>query len=390
MAVDEETEASTLNTSGAVGDRGGNSRLKTIMHLITNFTASAGAEMMLGRLLRSATAERVVVVSLMDISERNRNLADNPNIFYFALKGGSAATLAPAILRLAKLIREQQPNVIVCWMYHAMVAGTIGAHIARHPTSVYWNVRQSLDDMASLSWSSRAAILMGKWLSGAASGVIYNSLRARDLHEVYGYSSRNRTVIPNGFDLPPAAASQPRTARRLGIAGRFHPQKDHGTFFRAAASVLKTHPDATFCAAGHGLTLDNPAVVRLISEANLPFRSIDLWGEVSDMSQFYRSIDVLVLSSRTEGFPNVIAEAMSYSKPVVTTDVGDAATVVGQAGIAVPPRRPDALAAAIRTMLDLSPHAYASVAHHARMRVEREYSLATVAQRYNDFLLAAS
>lgn len=48
------------------------------------------------------------------------------------------------------------------------------------------------------------------------------------------------------------------------------------------------------------------------------------------MPEFYQSIDLLVLSSRTEGFPNVIAEAMSFGKPIVTTDVGDAAAVAGR------------------------------------------------------------
>lgn len=386
MAVDMKLSPSQSNLAGKAKPSSRHAPLRTIMHIITNFTASAGAETMLARLLRESRTERIIVVSLLDISERNRNLADNPNVFYFPLKAGGAATFPMAILRLAQLIREHQPDLILCWMYHAMVAGTIGVRVARKRTPIFWNVRQSLDDPASLSRSSRAAITMGKWLSGTASGVIYNSYRARELHEVYGYSRRNAVVIPNGVDLPPLVQSKPREPMRIGIAGRFHPQKDHATFFHAAASVLRTHPNVKFYAAGHGLTLDNPAVRSLIAEAELPLNSIEFWGEVSDMSRFYDSIDLFVLSSRTEGFPNVIAEAMSHSKPVVTTNVGDAAALVGRAGVAVPSRRPEALASAIRAMIDLSPDEYARLARRARRRIEVEYTLAAVAQKYDEFL----
>ena len=82
----------------------------------------------------------------------------------------------------------------------------------------------------------------------------------------------------------------------------------------------------------------------MMAAAGLPEAAIELRGQVDDMAAFYRDIDVLVLSSRTEGFPNVVAEAMSHGKPVVTTDVGDAALVVGDTGVVVPPRNEQALA----------------------------------------------
>lgn len=96
----------------------------------------------------------------------------------------------------------------------------------------------------------------------------------------------------------------------------------------------------------------------------------------------------MVLSSRTEGFPNVIAEAMSYGKPIVTTDVGDAAVVAGRAGIAVPPRNPQALAEAMRAFLDLPEAEYARYARTARERIENEYALAAVSAKYSKFLTA--
>ncbi|MDK1385951.1 glycosyltransferase [Sinorhizobium sp. 8-89] len=359
-----------------------------IMHVITNFTASAGAETMLARLLHNSTDERIIVVSLMGISERNRRLADNPRVVYVSLEAASLAALTGAVLRLSRLIKKERPDVILCWMYHAMIAGTVAARVARHGAQVFWNVRQSLDDPASLTRSSRLAIAMARLLSNLPSGIIYNSARALDLHRKYGYANRNAIVIPNGFELPRLPPSPSKAAaRRIGIVGRFHPQKDHGTFFKAAASVIQTHPQAVFSAAGNGLSRDNPAVVELMAQAGLPVHAVDLRGEITDMAKFYQGIDLLVLSSRTEGFPNVIAEAMSYGKPIVTTDVGDAAAVAGNAGIAVPARDPEALAIAIRRILDLPAAEYARYARNARQRVENEYAITAITEKYAEFLM---
>lgn len=358
----------------------------TIIHVITNFTASAGAETMLARLLRISQGSRIVVVSLMGISARNRNLANNPRVSYVALGAENPTALPGAIFALAKLIRQERPTAVLCWMYHAMLAGTIAERLSRQHTSVFWNVRQSLDDPASLSGSSRLAIALARRLSHRATGFIYNSSRALELHGAYGYSNHNAVVIPNGFDLPPLPAVVVRPRNRIGIAGRFHAQKDHASFFRAAGLVSQTHPDVVFEAAGQGLSGDNPAVMQLIANADLSRSRIELKGEVSDMTSFYEGIDIFVLSSRTEGFPNVVAEAMSFAKPVVTTDVGDASAVVGDGGIAVPPRDPGALAAAMRALLDADNDTYAQYARNARQRIEREYTLPAIESKYLDFL----
>lgn len=70
------------------------------------------------------------------------------------------------------------------------------------------------------------------------------------------------------------------------------------------------------------------------------------------MPTVLNSIDVLCSSSYSEGFPNVIGEAMACGKPCVVTDVGDSARIVGESGIAVPPGDPRLLANGMRTMLD--------------------------------------
>jgi glycosyltransferase involved in cell wall biosynthesis len=189
--------------------------------------------------------------------------------------------------------------------------------------------------------------------------------------------------------LPADVKPIPKKAKTFGIVARFHPKKDFPTFFAAAAQVKATHPEARFIAAGQGVTLLNPEVTALLRRSGLAADAVDFRDEVSDMASFYRSIDALVLSSRTEGFPNVVAEAMSYGLPVATTDVGDAAIIVGDTGFVVRPRNPGALADAMCRILDLSPADYAARASKARDRVARNYTLDAVVEGYRSFMSGA-
>lgn len=356
-----------------------------IMHVITNLTASAGAETMLSRLLHASPDRQLVVVSLMGISDRNRKLVSNSAVEFHALGAMSVLGMAKSILALARLVRKHKPTAMVCWMYHAMAVGTLAQRISGLKLPVFWNVRQSLDDPASLSSSTRIALGFTRLLSAIPAGIVYNSARALDLHRDYGFRNKNSQVIPNGFDLPsPEPVRQ--AADVLGIAARLHPQKDHATFFAAAAATRRRHPGVRFIAAGAGLTPDNAEVRRMIELAGLPMEAVELRGEVADMASFYRDIDALVLSSRTEGFPNVIGEAMSYGRPAVSTDVGDAAAIIGSTGFVVPPGDEKALAEAMGRMLTLPADGYAALSKAARTRIEQNYSLGRVVQLYSDLV----
>ena len=360
------------------------------MHIITNFEASAGAETMLARLLSVAAGEPPVVVSLIGVSERNRSLAGRRDATFVSLGVRGPVSLPRAIPRLAALIRRHRPTEILCWMYHAMVLGSLAARAAGTNAPVYWTVRQALDDPAALTRSTRMAVSLARRLSRSPAGIIYNSERAMGQHAELGFSAKNSSVIPNGFALPELDERPMTTPRVFGIAARFHPQKDHATFFAAAGAVSRTKPGIRFVAAGDGVTEGSEDLLKMLADARLDRGTIELRGQVGDMSRFYRDIDILVLSSRTEGFPNVVAEAMSHGRPVVSTDVGDAGVIIGETGTVVPAGDPEALAAALGKMAELPPGQYADLARKARRRIDERYGLASVASRYDAFLRPAA
>ncbi len=356
-----------------------------ILHVVTDFSTQGGAQAMLARLL-AHSGEKAVVVALTEVSDRCRSMAANDKVEYVSLHARSPLAFPAAIWRIASLIRTHKPDVVLCWMYHAMVVGLIAEILSMRRVPVIWTVRQALDDPAAFTRSTRIAVRLSRKLSRFCAGIIYNSTRALEQHTKYGFADAHVSVIPNGFNLPDAPESRSGPARVIGLAARFHPQKDFGTFFRAFALARHTVPDLSARLAGENVTSENEALRELIAENNLPEDSVTLCGDLHDMRTFYNDIDLLVLSSRTEGFPNVVAEAMSFGRPVVTTDVGDAARIVDDARLIVPAQDVQALGQALVEAAQWSPQDYVARSQAARERIANNYSLAAIARAYDDVL----
>jgi glycosyltransferase involved in cell wall biosynthesis len=93
------------------------------------------------------------------------------------------------------------------------------------------------------------------------------------------------------------------------------------------------------------------------------------------------ALDLACSSSFSEGFSNALAEAMSCSVACVGTDVGDTATLIGDAGRTVPPNDPAALAGAIVGLLRLPPSARAELQARARAQVSENFGADALVQR---------
>jgi len=108
---------------------------------------------------------------------------------------------------------------------------------------------------------------------------------------------------------------------------------------------------------------------------------IFLLGRRKDVNDIMAASSVVVSSSRSEGFPNVIAEAMACGVTCVATDVGDSRLIIGSAGIVVPPRQPQALAEAVLTVL-FQPPASADSIPAGRARIMENFELSSMIEKY--------
>lgn len=165
-------------------------------------------------------------------------------------------------------------------------------------------------------------------------------------------------LIRNGIDLQPFNTARPSqqeergTNRPLtvGLVGRLATEKGVDLFLHAAKSVLVDLPTTKFIVIGDGP--DRAQLEALIDELDIR-ESVSMLGRSEDMPSTYAALDVLVSSSRKEGLPIAILEAMASRLPVVATAVGAVPTVVqdGSTGLLVPPGNIDALTLAIVSLL---------------------------------------
>ena len=182
----------------------------------------------------------------------------------------------------------------------------------------------------------------------------------------YGVDSDVFTPQHKAFGEPPVVA----------WVGRIDPLKDLLTLIQAAAVVHQSRPDIEFRLFGSA-----PAGNESYYQKCLDLRK-DLGLEETVVFAGYRANaalafnegDVVVLSSVSEAFPFAILEAMLCEKPVVATAVGGVPEQIKGCGIAVEPRNPEAMAAAILSLMN-NPEMSKRLGQAAREKATQEYSM---------------
>ena len=356
---------------------------------------TGGAEMMLLKVVSRLHRDRYdpLVVSLRkggDMVERFRAV---PVPLYSVDISRSAWVPLGGLLRLFAVIRQLRPDVLQGWMYHGNVAAQCAAAMLRGPVPVLWNVRAGAN-MRQEKWRTRVLVRLGGMLSHLPERIINNSATSAAAHEQrFGYRADKRLVIPNGFDTEVFRPSDearttiraelglPQTATLIGLIGRYHAEKNHLGFLQAAALLRAHHPDVVFLLAGPGVDATNVELRDQIRDLQLE-SAVRLLGRRDDMPRLTAALDVSVCCSLSEGFPNVVGEAMSSEVPCVVTDIGDCAWVVGDTGKVVAPRDSAALSAALREMVEAGAAGRRALGQRARQRVVDHFSLDAVVAMY--------
>ena len=368
-----------------------------VCHVINNLDVG-GAEMMLYKLLSRLDRARFDgrVVSLIQPGPVGAKMeALGIPVATCGMRRGWPDPISFA--RLCRHLRRIQPDVVQTWLFHADLLGGLAAKLAVPRTPVVWNIRQSsLEvgvDKRTTFWTAK---MCARLSSRIPARVIVNSQASRTINQSFGYAAGKFAVIPNGFDTDlycPSPAARlairaelglPADTSLIGIIGRYHPHKDHGTFLQAARLVAGTRSGTHFLLCGPGLEASNRDLQQRIADCHLDPAYLHLLGSRDDMPRVQASLDVAVSSSLTEGFPNAIGEAMACGVPCVVTDTGGSPEVVGDTGRIVPRQDPQALAAACSELLRLSESERQQLGARARRLVEQKFSLDRVTRQYEE------
>jgi glycosyltransferase involved in cell wall biosynthesis len=351
---------------------------------VTAGLGGGGAEAMLTRLVTAtpAVADDIAVVSLLP-AETHAGRLRAAGVGVIELDFARAAGLVAGIVRLARLIAEQRPDIVQGWMYYGDLVALVGLIMSgrRKATQLVWSIRCSTLDLRQCALGLRLVVKACTRLSACPDLVIANSAAGLESHLALGYRPRRAEVIANGIDVDeyrPDPAARSAVRQELGISkaatvlahvARVDPMKDHATFLAAMAQV----PDISALLVGAG-TENLPAahnIVRL--------------GRRDDVTRLFAAADFVVSSSSFgEGFSNVLAEGMACGLPPIATDVGDARLIMGGCGILVPPNDPAALAEAIRLLTREPVMKRAKRGARARAHIVQNFTLTRATRRWRE------
>lgn len=211
----------------------------------------------------------------------------------------------------------------------------------------------------------------------------------RRLQVELGAPSDKTRVIPNGIDVDfyGAVERRQRGGYHVGLVGRVVPIKDIKTFISMAKLLSESIPEARFYCIGptdedQGYFEDCRTLVRSLQLAD----RFEFTGR-QDVREYYRFLDVLLLTSVREAQPLVILEAHCAGVPVVSTRVGNVAELLDfDERLLASPKDPEKLAAGVQYLHDHPDEAAALVAR-SRERVRRFYDRNAVFQTYGELYL---
>jgi glycosyltransferase involved in cell wall biosynthesis len=363
-----------------------------IFHVITGLN-DGGAEAVLFRLCVNDSSNHHVVISLSNHGKYGpllRELGVEVHALYMRANRPSLVSL----FKLTRLMRSQKPDLVQTWMYHSDFFGGLAALLAG-VKAIVWGVHHStLDPYKSKQttiWIARLLAKLSWWLP---SRIILCAQRAIEAHAAMGYDTRKFRFIPNGYDLCyfkrlPMERANFRgcldlsvDVRLIGTVGRYDRYKDHFNLLQALNLLKRRSFKFKYLLVGTDLDADNFELIALLEKMDL-MDTVILLGRRGDIPTIMSAIDLHVLSSSAEAFPNVVAEAMACGTPCVVTDVGDAAYIVGETGWVVPPKNPEALANAVEGAIGMSnTPLWEERCISARDRIAKNFSIDQMVRSY--------
>jgi glycosyltransferase involved in cell wall biosynthesis len=280
---------------------------------------------------------------------------------------------ARLLLVLRRLVDGHQPDIVETHHVKSHCLVALSGVSRRHRWVAFHHGYTQTDVIV------RAQNQVDRWSLRHAGHVVTTNHRFARMLEGRGVRRNAITVLHNAVrDIRASAEDTAALRARLGLSpgervvltvGRLSHEKGQEHLIRAAAAWRDR---ARVVIAGDGP--DRPRLERLAREIGCR-DSVVFAGLTPHVAAFYSIADVFVLPSLSEGSPNALLEAMAAGLPIVATDVGGVPEIAadGVNALLVPPRDRDALARAVKTLLDDRERCQ-RLGSMAQMTVRREYT----------------
>jgi len=332
--------------------------LMKVLHLINTLSAG-GAEMHLLTLCRHLKRQNVeiVVACLREHVKNSRSLRldfEEEDIRVINLQADSRYN-SLFLGRITRVLREERPDILHT---HLPRADFAGAFARVFHSGLVWVC--SVHAIYSEDWSGRWSLPLFNLLWRRADIMLCISHAVREWLVGRGVPQDKARVIHYGIE--PEKFSEPRVNLReqwglndnavVGSIGRLEPRKGHDLLIQAMPELCMRVPSARLLIAGHDPCGYGVTLRRLIDRLGLG-EKVRLVGFQTDVVSFLNALDVFAFASSSEGFGQVVIEAMAAGKPVITSKIAPLTEIVadGETGLLVESGSPQSFASAIAQLL---------------------------------------
>jgi len=356
-----------------------------VLHLI-NTLSVGGAELHLLTLCRYLKRLGVEIkVAYLKEGQGSRSLRSDfeaAGIPVFYLKG-EGIRLVQSWLWLRRLLKQEKPDILHTHLPRADLLGFL-VHLSGFSGS--WLC--SVHGIYANHWRGRQVLLLFKPIWRRADRIIAISEAVKNwLVQGYGLVPEMVQVIHYGIE--PERYSSPFQDLRsewglggkllVGTVGRLEPVKGHDILIQAILHVVQRFPQTILLVAGHDPWGYGRVLERLVAQLGIE-KHVRFLGFQSDIPSFLHAIDVFAFASRSEGFGQVVIEAMAAGKPVVVSRIAPLTEIVadGETGLYAEPENPESFAEKILWLLSHREEAQ-NMGKRGQETVRRRFSAETMA-----------
>lgn len=326
----------------------------------------------------------VTVVSLLPTGKMGKELsADGIPVTHLDMTRGVPDPRG--VIRLVRFLRDEQPDVLNSFLVHANIVARISGVLSGVPAIVTSIRNDDYCDGIECIGHRLTNFMDDAWM--ANSGIVAERMVKRGIG-----SENKKNVIYNCIDLgqyKPDEEARWQLRQKLNISndtflwsavGRIEPQKDYPTLLRALSKVPQEYSIKVLIA-GKGSRADHVTTLRTQLDLN---DRISFLGVRRDVPDLLAASDGFVLSSVSEGFPNVVMEALASATPVVATNVGGVPELVQdeKTGFLVSPRDPSELARSMIRMMETPEEKRRTMGKKGREWIRKNCSIERVVDQW--------